>query len=111
VAQAAVLIRQDSHSGRKSAMRKYGPQLFLLSLLTAAAIALASGSFMSHVSANCTSSSRTANATGIPQSITVCPATADARDFRDGLVQFIATGYRANHPPVTPLASADWGAC
>jgi hypothetical protein len=48
---------------------------------------------------------------GSTQSITVCPATADAKDFLDGQVQFIATGYYLNQPPVTPLTNAYWGSC
>jgi hypothetical protein len=92
-------------------MRTFGPQISFFSLLLAAAITLACGSSLSHVSPNCTSSAITANATGIPQSITVCPATADAKDFLDGQVQFIATGHYLNQPPVMPLTNAYWGAC
>jgi hypothetical protein len=45
------------------------------------------------------------------QSITLSPATADAQDYPNGEVQFIATGYYINPPhKVTPL-SAGWGTC
>jgi hypothetical protein len=45
------------------------------------------------------------------QSITLSPATADARDYPGGQVQFTATGfYTANPRTVTPLA-AGWGSC
>ena len=45
------------------------------------------------------------------QSIALSPATADARDFPGGQVQFTATGfYNANPKTVTPL-SAGWGSC
>ena len=45
------------------------------------------------------------------QSITLTPATADAQDFPNGMVQFTATG-QYDTPPmaVTPL-SATWGVC
>jgi hypothetical protein len=89
-------------------MRKFGPQISFLSLLLAAAITLACGSSMAHVSPNCTSSAITANATGIPQSIRACPVSADAKDFLDGQVEFIATGYYLNQPPVAPLTNAYW---
>jgi hypothetical protein len=45
------------------------------------------------------------------KSITISPATADARDYRNGQVQFTATGFYNTPPsPVTPLA-ATWGTC
>jgi len=44
-------------------------------------------------------------------SITLNPATADAQDYPNGQVQFIATGHYKNAPhTVTPL-SAGWGTC
>jgi len=92
-------------------MRKFWPQLSFLALVVAAAITLACGSSNSHISPNCTSITGAANASELPQSVGVCPATADARDFADGQVQFIATAYYTNQPPVTPLTNASWGAC
>ena len=45
------------------------------------------------------------------QSITLSPASADARDYPNGQVSFVATGYYAAPArKVTPL-SAGWGAC
>ena len=45
------------------------------------------------------------------QSITLSPATADAQDYRNGQVQFTATGhYNAAPYTVTPQ-SATWGVC
>ena len=45
------------------------------------------------------------------QSVTLSPATADAQDYVNGQVQFIATGYYVNPSrTVTPL-SATWGVC
>jgi hypothetical protein len=91
-------------------MRKFRPQFCFFLLVLAAAITLACGSSSSHISPICSSSASATNATAIPQSVGVCPATADAKDFPDGQVQFIATGYYANQPPLTPL-TAFWGAC
>lgn len=91
-------------------MKNLKIQLCFFSLILISVIALACGSPMSHTVANCSSSASSANATGLPQSVGVCPLTADAKDFPDGEVQFIATAYYANQPPVTPL-TASWGAC
>ena len=44
-------------------------------------------------------------------SVALTPATADARDFPNGQVQFVATGYYINPSrTVSPLAAA-WGTC
>ena len=44
------------------------------------------------------------------QSITVSPATADAQNYPNGQVPFVATGYYNSAPgTVTPL-QANWGA-
>ena len=75
-------------------MRNYWPQLFFSSLLLAAAIALACGS-PSH----------------IPQSVTVSPATADAKDFPGGEVQFTATAVYNTMPSPIQSVSATWSAC
>ena len=48
---------------------------------------------------------------GSIQSVTVSPAIADARNYPDGQVQFVATGYYNMPPsPITPL-TATWGVC
>jgi hypothetical protein len=49
--------------------------------------------------------------TGQLQSITLMPAMADAQDYPDGNVPFVATGIYAD-PPITiaPL-TASWGVC
>ncbi len=45
------------------------------------------------------------------QTITLSPATADAQDYPNGRVQFVATGYYTDPShTVTPL-SAMWGTC
>ena len=46
------------------------------------------------------------------QSITLSPATADARDYPGGQVQFTATGFYTTNPEtVTPLIAGGWGSC
>src|SRR5712692_7957639 len=43
------------------------------------------------------------------QSVTVSPATADAQDFPNGEVQFVATGFFNKPPsPVTPFQVSSW---
>jgi hypothetical protein len=84
-----------SKSDRGAAMKRCGPQLFLFLLVMAATISLGCG----------------ASGVRMLQSVTLSPATADAQNYPDGQVQFIATGnYSAPPSPVTPL-SATWGAC
>jgi hypothetical protein len=76
-------------------MKKYGPQLLFCLLVAAAAVTIACGS----------STPRTL------QSVTVSPATADAKNFPNGEVQFTATAvYNTKPSPVSP-ATASWGAC
>ena len=75
-------------------MRNFGPQLFFSLLILAAAITLACGS-SSH----------------IPKSVTVSPATADAKDFPNGLVQFTATTVYNTKPSPVTHATASWVAC
>jgi len=45
------------------------------------------------------------------QSITVSPATADAKDYPEGQVQFTATGHYSIAPYSVTPQSATWGAC
>ena len=91
-------------------MRCYGLPLFFFLLVLIAAITLACGSPMSHVSPNCSSAQTGPNTSGILQSVTLCPVTADAQKYC-GEVQFIAAGIYSTTPsPVTPL-KAFWGAC
>jgi len=81
-------------------MRNWGPLAFLFVLIVAAAITLA-----------CGSPAAPRNTSGILQSVTISPATADAQNYPDGQVPFIATGYYTTPPlQVTPL-TATWGAC
>jgi hypothetical protein len=83
-------------------MRHYGLPIssFLLTLILVAAIVLA-----------CGSPAGPSNTTGILESVSLSPATADAQNYPLGLVPFTATGYYSTPPsPVTPL-KATWGAC
>lgn len=76
-------------------MKHYWPQFSLFLLFLAGAITLACGHSPNRML----------------QSVTLNPATADAQNFPEGLVQFTATGTYTKAPsPVTPL-SANWGAC
>jgi hypothetical protein len=88
-------------------MKNFG--LFLL-LVLAAAIMLACGS-QPPIASNC-GSTTTATNDGMPQSISVCPATADAASYPGGQVPFIATGnFNSGPTPVTPLKVQVWGVC
>jgi len=44
-------------------------------------------------------------------SIALSPATADAQDYPDGQVQFMATGYYNTAPYTVAPLSAGWGTC
>jgi hypothetical protein len=90
-------------------MRNYGLPVFFLVVL-AIAITLACGSPASHVTPNCNSAPTGTNPS-MPQSIALCPAVADAQDYPNGQVQFIAIGSFDTQPsPALPL-STFWGAC
>jgi len=91
-------------------MKYHGLLFFFLPLAAAAVITLACGS-PKPIVPNCGAAAAEGNTTGVLTSITVCPATADARNYSGGQVQFVATGYFSTPPsPVTPL-KAFWGAC
>jgi hypothetical protein len=78
-------------------MRNLGLQLFSFLLLAAAALMLACGSSQ--------------HSPQTLQSVTLSPAAADAADYPDGQVPFIATGTFATPPsPVTPLP-VTWNTC
>jgi hypothetical protein len=80
-------------------MRNFGPLpvfslLIFTMTITAAAITLACGSSQH-----------------LLQTVSVSPATADAKNYPDGQVQFTATGYYNMAPsPVVPFG-ATWGTC
>jgi hypothetical protein len=76
--------------------------LSIVSLCLLAAFTLACGS---------STLSGAINNKSIPQSIVVAPAIANAQDYPDGQVPFVATGYFQMPPsPVSPL-QAGWGVC
>jgi len=75
-------------------MRGHALPFFFL-LVLAAAITLACGGSSAH----------------IPQSVSVSPATADAKDFSGGQVQFTATAYYKTMPSPVTNASATWTEC
>lgn len=81
-------------------MEKLRFPLFFFALAAAAMLAF-----------SCGSSTSISGLIRQPQSITLSPATADAQNYPDGQVQFVATGhYNAAPYTVTPQ-SATWGAC
>ena len=92
-------------------MKKYGLASFLFLLFLAIALTFACGSpAVSHVSPSCNSAPTAAN-DSMPESITVCPAIAEAQDYPDGQVQFIAVGSFQNSPSPALLKPQVWGAC
>ncbi len=91
-------------------MKSYGLSVSCSLLILAAAIILACGSPVSHIAPSCGSAPTEANS-GVPQSVILCPAVADARDYPDGQIQFIAIGaYNAPPSPALPKPVL-WGAC
>jgi len=46
-----------------------------------------------------------------PQSITLSPTSADARNYPEGQVQFIATGHYTTTPYMVTPQSGSWGVC
>ena len=89
-------------------MKTYGLPLFSL-LILAFVITLACGS-PKPVPVDC-GPATAQNSTGSLQSISICPATADAKQY-GGQVQFTAVGIYDTEPsPVRPLKPQMWGAC
>lgn len=83
---------------------------FTLLLIFAAAITLACGSPASHISPSCSSAPTQTNS-GMPQSVLLCPATADAKDYPDGEVQFLMIGSFATSPSPALVPGPMWGSC
>jgi len=93
-------------------MKRYGLASFSFVTLLAIGLILACGSGSSplHVAPSCKSAPASSNA-GLPQSMILCPAEADAANYPGGEVQFVAIGaYNAPPSPATPV-KAFWGAC
>ncbi len=92
-------------------MKRYSFASFCFLLVLAFAITLACGSSpVSHTSRSC-SSAPTASNSSMPESITLCPTVADAKDYPDGQVQFIAIGMFQTSPSPALLKPQVWGAC
>jgi hypothetical protein len=89
-------------------MKNFGPY-FLFVLVLAAVITLACGSPSSTVAA--CASTPTATNGAIPQSVSVCPAAADAQNYPGGLVQFAAIGDFTTSPSPALPKPVIWGAC
>jgi hypothetical protein len=91
-------------------MKSYGLPFSCFLLILVAAIALACGSPVSHIAPSCSSAPTIANP-GMPQSIILCPAVADAQNYPDGQVQFIAIGAFQTQPSPALPEPVIWGAC
>lgn len=89
---------------------RYGLPFSFFLLILAAAITLACGSPVSHIAPGC-SSAPTASNDSLPQSVALCPAIADAKDFPGGQVQFIAIGSFSTSPSPARLKAQLWGVC
>jgi hypothetical protein len=74
-------------------MEKLQPKLFVLTLILCASFTLYCGG------------------TRQLQSITLSPASADARNYSNGQVQFTATGHYNMSPGAVTPQSAEWGTC
>jgi hypothetical protein len=84
-------------------MRSPRLPLLIASLSFIALIALSCGSFAP--------APTSINNPGIPNLITIAPAVADAQNYSQAKVPFVATGYFPTPPsPVSPL-QATWGVC
>jgi hypothetical protein len=90
-------------------MKHFGPLFFFSVLVLVAAITLACGS--SPKVNNCNSTQTSPNTTGQLQSISLCPAAADAANYPDGQVQFTATGVFNTAPTEAPIKTNIWAAC
>jgi hypothetical protein len=84
--------------------------LFSFLLVVLAAFALACGSPASHLSPSCSSAPTQTN-NGMPESVTMCPAVADAKDFPDGQVQFLMIGTFTTAPSPALVPTPIWGSC
>jgi hypothetical protein len=91
-------------------MRSYSLLSFSFLLVLAVAIILACGSPSSPITPNCGSNPTVTNP-GVLQSVMLCPAAADAQDYPDGQVQFIAIGAYNTQPSPALLKTVVWGAC
>ncbi|MGA9307333.1 MAG: hypothetical protein WBW31_18155 [Candidatus Sulfotelmatobacter sp.] len=91
-------------------MKKLPIGLLSFALLLLASAVLSCGTTSTALPCGTSPASSGANA-GQLHSITLCPATADARDYADGQVQFTAIGFYVNPPSKVAPQPATWGAC
>lgn len=91
-------------------MKYFGLLSFFFLIVLAIAITLACGSPAAHLSPSC-SSAPTATNNSMPQSITLCPTVADAKDYPDGEVQYVAIGTFQTAPSPAIPQSTFWGTC
>jgi hypothetical protein len=87
-------------------MKYLGP-CFLFMLLLAAAITLACGS---PTTTACSATPSSTNSS-TPQSVSVCPASADAQNYPGGQVQFVAVADFLTTPSPALPTQVVWGAC
>jgi hypothetical protein len=91
-------------------MGNFGPQFLFFLLILAAVITLACGTTKSPISSACSSAPSATNSE-MPQSVSVCPAVADAKEYPGGQVQFAAIGdYDIGPSPALPKPVL-WGVC
>ena len=93
-------------------MRNHGPRFFLFCLVSVAITVACGSSPPPPAPIACSPIVTPPNTTGTLESISLCPATADARSYPAGEVQFTPTGVYSTSPmEVTPLQTTGWGAC
>jgi hypothetical protein len=93
-------------------MKCFRPQSFLFCLTFVAAITLACGSSPRSQILACSPIATPPNTTGTLESVSLCPAVADAQNYPDGEVQFTPSGtYNTDPTFVSPLKTYGWGAC
>jgi len=91
-------------------MKAYGISLLSL-LILAFVITLACGSPRPKVKTNCGSFAGS-NSTGGLESVSLCPSVADAQQYPDGQVPFLAIGTYTTQPsPALIPTGVVWGAC
>ncbi len=92
-------------------MKHHGPLFFFFLLGLTAAITLACGSPMAPPII-CGAAASSASASGVLESISVCPAVIDAGNYPGDQVQFTAFGTYTSPPSaITPITPQSWGAC
>lgn len=91
-------------------MRALGPRFCFFLLPLVALILISCGSSPPVTGVACTSAP-TATNDNEPQSVSVCPAAADARNFSGGMVQFVAIGDFTTGPSPAIVKPVMWGVC